>query len=329
MIHSVTHWLVALVAGVFLLTAQAETRLQTGSVSYVELPREYRLNGVVEAIHQTTVSAQTSGQVEEILYDVDDYVEKGATLLRLKDREQRAQLTAAEASLNEAQANLKQASDEYQRINQIYAKELVSKSMMDKASADLKTAKARVQAARALLDQASEKMTYTQVLAPYSGIVTHRFVQLGEIAQPGQKLMSGISLDQLRVNVDVPQSLIPKIRQHNRARVEIPGNGWVPASKITVFPFADFGSNTFKVRLDLPEGTPDMFPGMFVKTAFQTGSGRVLTVPRQAVVHRSEVTAVYVVGASGEIGFRHIRLGHSAGENSVTVLSGLEAGKDD
>ena len=77
--------------------AQAAGSLEHETLRVVEVPREYRLDGVVEAVNQSTVSAQTSGQVEEILFDVDDFVETGDLIVRLKDTEQKARLVQAEA----------------------------------------------------------------------------------------------------------------------------------------------------------------------------------------------------------------------------------------
>ncbi|MEJ1364189.1 MAG: efflux RND transporter periplasmic adaptor subunit, partial [Candidatus Sedimenticola sp. (ex Thyasira tokunagai)] len=84
-----------LVSLVITTAVQAEAPLETAVAEYHELPREYRLDGVVEAIHQSTVSAQTGGQIEEIFFDVDDYVEQGTMIVRLKDTEQRSHLTQA------------------------------------------------------------------------------------------------------------------------------------------------------------------------------------------------------------------------------------------
>jgi RND family efflux transporter MFP subunit len=323
----------------------AGSTLETAETTLQTLSREFRIDGVVEAINQATVSAQTGGTIQEILVDVDDYVEKGAVIIRLKDVSQQAQLKKAQAGEKEAISNLAKAEDEYNRIKDIYAKKVVSKSQMDDATHALSAAKARLESARASLDEAREQLSYTQVKAPYSGIVTERHVELGETVQPGAKLMTGVSLDKLRVNVDVPQSLINKIREYNKAYVytDAAVNGdtndnksidnelnekqiQVAAEKITIFPIADRASNTFKVRLDLPEGIKGLFPGMFVKVSLVTGEKQVLMVPLESIVYRSEVTAVYVVADDGTINFRHVRLG-SASNGSQSILSGLTAGE--
>jgi RND family efflux transporter MFP subunit len=308
------------------LEAGAEA-LESAAAVRREAPREYRLDGIVEAINRTTVSAQTSGQVDEVLFDVDDYVEKGQVIVRLRDTEQKARVAQAEAELEGANARLVEARRDYERTRSIHEKDLASKADMDRVTAARDAAEAARSAAEAGLAQAREQLEYTQVRAPYSGIVTERLIQVGETAQPGQRLMSGISLEQLRVLVDVPQNLIQQVREIGIARVQQPGNGWVTAQRLTIFPYADPVSNTFRVRLELSRGTRNMFPGMVVKTAFVTGSRNELVVPSRAVVHRSEVTAVYVVGPSGSVALRQIRVGRHNDDETVTVLAGLDEGE--
>lgn len=309
-----------------LMSAQlGATELDFTRVIWRELPRTLRLDGVVEAVNQSMISAQTSGRVVEVKFDVDDFVKQGDLILRLEDTEQRAGLTSAEAELKRATARRQEASDEYRRIKGIFERKLVSQSAMDKARAALKSAEAAFESAQAQLEQARQQLSYTRVTAPYAGIVTQRLVEIGEMASPGQRLMSGISLDQLRVLVDVPQSLVPAIRKIGDAGIQLPGNGYVTAKKMTIFPYASLDSHTFKVRLDLPAGIKGLFPGMFVKTAFLVDSRRQLVVPEKAIVTRSEVTGVYVLGESNRISLRHIRVGSSTEDGEKVVLAGLSA----
>lgn len=306
-------------------------KLETAEVREQLLSREFRLDGLVEAIHQATVSAQTGGTVQQILVDVDDYVEKGVIIVQLKDVSQQAQLKKARAGEKEAVSHLSKAKDEYERVKDVYAKKVVSKSEMDAATHTLSAAKARLESAGASLEEAEEQLSYTRVKAPYSGIVTQRHVEVGENVQPGALLMTGVSLDKLRVNVDVPQSLINKIRHFEKANVYVKSLitddlTQVAVDEITIFPVADKASNTFKVRLDLPQGIEGLFPGMFVKASLVTGEKQVLMVPKQSIVFRSEVTAVYVLADDEAIHLRHIRTG-SINNNSHVVLSGLLAGE--
>ena len=117
--------LISLVSAVLALPAAAQEAavLETVAVEYRSIAREYRLDGVVEAVRRTTVSAQTQGQIEEILYDVDDFVEKGAVVARLKDTEHRARVTRAKAELKSSTARVQQAADEHARLQGLHEKE--------------------------------------------------------------------------------------------------------------------------------------------------------------------------------------------------------------
>lgn len=300
--------------------------LETAAAEYRTVPREYRLDGVVEAVNRSTVSAQTQGQVQEILFDVDDYVEKDTVIARLKDTEHQARVAQAAADLKSASARLQQANEEHARISGLHRNKNASDSAMDQASAELASAEGALEAASARLEQTQEQLEYTQVRAPFSGIVTQRHVEVGEIATPGAPVMSGTSLEQLRVTVDVPQSVIPSVRDGGTARVYASEGQTIETDRITVFPYADLGSNTFKVRVELPEGTDSLFPGMFVKTGFVTGRKDELVVRRQAVVFRSEVTGVYVVAADGSVHFRQIRVGRAV-DDAFAVLAGISDGE--
>lgn len=324
--RSMRHFLFGLALLPGLLWA-ATADLETATASKRETTREFWVDGDVEAVNQTTLSAQTQGQVEEIFFDVDDYVEAGQLLIRLKDTQQQAGMNQARADLKEALARLKEAEEEHKRTQDLFARKLASQSQLDKSTAALKSARARKDAADARLAQATEQLGYTRIKAPYSGIVTQRFVEVGETASPGQKLMSGISLDQLRVTVDMPQSLIPVIRERGKARVLLPTGEAIEGVDLTIFPFADQASNTFKVRVILPQGVKGLFPGMFVKTAFVTGTRQELVVPRDAVVYRSEVTAVYVIDKAGRVHFRQIRAGQPAADGMLSVIAGLSPGE--
>lgn len=324
-------------------SAPPASTLPTVQASAVGSPDLQYLDGHVEAVNQSTVSAQTNGVIEKLYYDVDDYVEQGKVIARIKSKNQQAGVqqaqasqSEAKASLAEAQAGLVEAQANFQRISDIYARRLIPKADYDNAEANLKTAQARVKAVEARIEaanaqatQAGEQLGYTSVVAPYGGIVTKRHVELGEAVSPGTPIMSGVSLDQLRVTVEVPQRLIAQVRKEKQAFVYQDGVSKPLAVKeMTFFPYADPKTNAFKVRIDLAQGVKNLFPGMFVKVAFVVGTqADVVSVPESAVVVRSEVIGVYVVDKEGKPSLRQIRLGKKLDETHVSVLAGLDAGE--
>lgn len=278
------------------------------------IAREQVVDAMIEAVHQSTVSAQTSGRIIDVLVDVDDYVNKGDIIVRFRDKEQQAALKAAVARAEEASSN-------FNRIKDLLGRKLVSKAEYDKAEAALKSA-------NAAREQAQEQLEHTVVRAPYSGIVVKRHVEPGETANPGQPLMTGLSLESLRAIADVPQSHIDSVRKLGRARVIFPtqDNTSVEGTKLTISPYADPVAHTFSVRIDLPEGQHGVYPGMFAKAAFVTGEVERLLIPAEAVVHRSEVTGVYVIGDQ-QISFRQIRVGSRLADGQIEVLAGLDTGE--
>ncbi len=303
------------------LAAGAETDpLGTAVAALENSARERVWDGRIEAVNQGTVSAQTSGRVAELPFDVNDFVDAGDIVMRFTDTEQRAAVSSAEAALAEAEALLAQAQQDFERAATMLENATVSQARFDQAKAARDSARARLDAARAGVETAKEQLEYTVVRAPYAGIVARRHVELGELVSPGQPLISGLSLQQLRVNVDVPQSMFHAVRTIGKAVVYIDGER-VAAESLTFFPVADEAANTFRVRVNLPDGAATLYPGMFVKVGFIVGETQRLLVPNEAIVRRSELSAVYVVQGDNVV-LRQVRLGRRFGD-SIEVVAGL------
>jgi len=301
-----------------------EQTLETVPVTIESIAIERIFDGTVEAVHQATVSAQTAGRIQEVNYDVDDFVEAGSTLIRFTDVEQRTGLQQAQAELDGARARAVEAGEEYTRAENLKQRGLGSQRDLDRALAARASAVAAVAASESAVVAARQQLDYTVVRAPYSGIVTERHIEVGETVSRGQPLLSGLSLEKLRVTVDLPQQVASEVRQEPRAVVLTDTQRVVP-EKITLFPVADPVTNTFRVRLEMPAGQFGLFPGMFVKAAFQIGETARLLIPATALVQRSEVIAVYV-SENGEMRLRQVRTGHSFGDR-VEVLAGLVEGE--
>ncbi len=306
----------------------AAAPLDSTTVEYVTVTQEEVFNGTVEAVNQSTVAAQTSGRVTEVLFDVDDHVPRDSVIVRLRDTEQRARLTRAEADLQEAEARHTQARNDYQREQKLFAQEASSQSALEKAEAAYKSATAALEATRARVAEANEQLEHTVIRAPYGGIVVERHIEAGESVQPGMPLMTGLSLESLRITTHIPERLIETVRTWHAARVLLPDaqQGSVHSDQLTVSPRADQTTHTFEVRVPLTTSRPGLYPGMSVKVAITTGETQRLLIPASAIVHRSEVTGVYVLRDSQVI-FRQIRAGRLHGDAGQEVLAGLSAGE--
>lgn len=306
-------------------------QLETITVASERVASETSFDGAIEAVNQATVTAQASGRVLELPFDVGDFVEKGSVIVRLRDTEQRARADSATASLTDAQARLAEAQLTYDRIKDVFDKNMVAKAVYDKAATDLKSAKARVAAATSAAKESQEGLGYTTIRAPYSGIVVARHIEVGEIAAVGKPLMTGLSLEDLRVVVDIPQEHIGPLRKHRRARLILPDGRSLAAENLRLPPSADPQTQSFRIQMTLPKGPGvdygNVFPGTLVKVAFTTGEEEQLLAPAASVVHHGEITGVYVVGDKGELSFRYIRTATPTGGGRIAVVAGLAAGE--
>lgn len=299
--------------------ASAEARIQT-------LADEQYFDGIVEAVHQATISAQTAGEIIELPYDVNDYVPKDAIVVRFVDTQQKARLDKALAAEAEAEARLEEVKSRHRRNQELMVKKLISTAQLEQSAADLKAAEARLKLARAATKEAREQWEYTVVRAPYSGVLVERFVEVGERANVGTPLGAGLSLEKLRVKVAIPARYAARIRDQLQSRVQVAAGDWLEATEVTVFPYADPASHTFTARVQLPEGQHGLFPGMRVKTAFTLDERAALVIPSEAIVRRSELTAVYVLEEDNRVQLRQLRLGRDV-DGMTVVLAGLEAGE--
>jgi len=321
------HFAVLLLVAITPPVSAQQAELETSSAVLVTSPLEFQLDGVIEATNQATLSAEVSGRIESINFDVDDIVQKGEVIVRIRDREYRARLQKTRANLAEAQAKFDDANREFKRVKGLLKDKVVSKAAFDKANANLGSARARVLASEASVNEAQLQLENTVIRAPYSGVVSARHVELGESTHVGQSIMSGYALGKLRVNVNLPQSKINAVREFRQARVILlDESASIAVSKLTIFPFADATNHSFKIRLDLPSVEQNLFPGMLVKVAFTTGQVQRLLIPAQSIVQRSEVIGSYVIDEAQQISFRQVRTG-MVDDGQVEIVSGLEAGE--
>lgn len=310
------------------ITANAQdTALVTAQARMIPTSEEFFLDGVIEAKNQATLSAEVSGRIEAIYFDVDDIVKKDEVLVRIRDKEYRAQLEQSKAALSEANSVFENASREFERIKGLYKDKVVSKAQYDQTTAALESSRARVDSAQARVRQTELQLSNTVIRAPYSGVVVARHVEPGELTNIGQPIMSGYGLGELRVNVEVPQSIISKVRHYRKVRIIVPGRETaIDTDQLTIFPVADSKSHAFRVRIDLPSLEQQLFPGMLVKAAFVVDQLERLLIPSRSLVKRSEVTAVYVVDTKQQIQFRQVRTGITEGDQ-IEIVAGLERGE--
>ena len=308
--------------------AAAAAELSIAPVEYRDVDTTYATEAVIEAVRQSTISAQVMGRIVELRADVGDFVKAGQVVARIDEREAAQVVASSEAQVAQARANLQNARINLERARRLLESQFVSQSAVDRAEADFKAAEAQLRAAEAGAGQAAVSKGYTTVVAPISGVISARSVEVGEMATPGKPLLTAFDPNDMRVLAEVPQSVVSDIKTLGRAMVEVPSvDKWINVKSMVIIPAADPRTHSTRVRLYLNGDERDIYPGVYARAHFAIGRARKLVIPAQSVVRRSEVSGVYVVDSKGNASFRQIRLGESAGAGLVEVLAGISAGE--
>jgi RND family efflux transporter MFP subunit len=323
-------------------SATSISALATITVTPQAVQQVVHLDARLEAINQSTISAQTSGIVEALNFDINDQVSAGQTLIIINDSQQKAGLSQAEANLAQAEAMNEDAQVLLTRNRSLYKKNTLSKGELDSSIARAKSAAAAVLAAKASVVQAKEQLSYTKVIAPYSGVVSQRMIELGELVSPGQPLMTGFSAQPLRATTSIPQHLASQLSvDGDTTRISIKSQGQLfPIDSYTVFPYADSRYSSVQARIDLApfevnKDSSGLIPGAWVEVALPVSPAdnkKVVTVPKTAVIQQGEVASIYIIDPNTQaLKLRYVRLGGSvklekSAIDQVEVLSGINAG---
>jgi RND family efflux transporter MFP subunit len=315
-------------------------------------------SGYVVARRSATVSAKIIGRIVELNIEEGQKVTAGEVLARIDDSNTRAalaatqaQLTQTEASLAAAQVALDDARPIFKRQEQQRAANVISAQDFDAAKATFNAAESdhavkqrMMEVARAQLAVAQRNQDDTIVRAPFSGVVTVKAAQPGEIVSPssagGGYTRTGIGtivdMDSLEVEVDVSENFINRVHpgQEATARLNAYPDWEIPATVIAVIPTADRSKATVKVRVGFKQKDPRILPEMGVRVAFlgdasTAGSGthaveRAVVLPPEAVQADGENGTVFVIDGNS-VEKRAVRLGARTGEGQL-ILSGLSAG---
>jgi RND family efflux transporter MFP subunit len=283
-------------------------------------------DGVVQAVEQSVLSAQTSGRVTALGADVDTRVAAGAALLRLTSEEQSAAVDRAEAQLRAAEAQVADAAARYRRAINLVDQEVIARDEFDRVKAASESAAAARDVAAAQLAQTRQQLGYTVVRAPYAGVVSARQVEQGETVAPGQPLFTLYAPGRLRVEVLVPQRDADAIRAQPQATLTLADGRQVSGAGVTVFPSADPAAHSNAVRVQLPAVAAPPRPGQAVKVRFAAARAPAgIWLPESAVTVRGELTGVYVVRQTGVL-LRQVRTGRREG-GRVEILAGVAAGE--
>ena len=310
--------------------AQGSIQVPAVQVRLQSVATGFELEGVIQPVKQSTISAQAGGRIATLAVKAGDKVRTGQLLATIDDREAQTGVQRSQAQVAQAQAELRNARANFERTRDLQTKGFVSAAALDTANSQLQGAQAGRDQAGAGATQSALAQGFTRVMAPYDGWVLQTHVEAGDLAVPGKPLLTIYAPLPLRAVVQVPVSRGTQARAAGTVEILLQnGEGqarWVRPVSVSAIPTADPVSQTIEWRLEVPaEAVTSLLPGQQVRVRFAGSQADRRVVPGSAVLRRGELTAVYVASGNG-FALKAVRLGAEHGADGVEVLAGLMEG---
>jgi RND family efflux transporter MFP subunit len=267
--------------------------------------------GTVRARLRAVIEGKVSGRIEQIAVVTGQRVQAGALLVQVDADEVRARVDQALAVREQAESDLR-------RFTTLLAQEAVTRAEFDAVQARQRIAQAGVREAETML-------SYTRVAAPFDGVITRKWAEVGDLAVPGKPLLELEDPASLRFEANLPEALIQKVQPGGRLRVRVTTvDRELEGTVAEIAPSSDPDSRTFLVKLDLPSD-PALRAGQFGRTAVPMGEISALRVPAAAVIQRGQMELVFLV-TEGRARLRLVKTGKRI-DGEVEIVSGVEAGE--
>lgn len=279
----------------------------TEAVSVQPLWDEEEVVGNVEAAQRAVLSAKVTGVIDAIKVAPGARVRQGEALATIDAREIKARLDSAVAAQEQAQKD-------FARIQRLLQSGSSTRQEFDAATMRLRTSDAALVEARTMLQ-------YTEITAPFDGVITRKLVEVGDLATPGKPLLEMENSSLLRFECEIPEALIDRVTMGAELPVSIDAAGVELPGKVSeIAPAASAGSRTFLVKLDLPS-VEKLRAGQFGRVRVPVRERPALLVAEDAVVRRGQIENVFVI-QDGVARLRLVKTGRDM-DGKIEILSGL------
>lgn len=313
----------------------------TSTVEVRPISDQAVFSGTVEAIDEVDLIARVQGFLEAVEFDAGDVVEQGQVLFRIETQLYDAAVTAAEAGVAQARAQLLNAEQQLRRQQVLTERNVAAQALLEDATAAEAAARANLSSAEAQLQRARIEQGYTSIAAPFAGEISRALYSEGALVGPSSgPLARLVKTDPVRVVFSISDRLLIEIRSREAAGEAAGADDYafrVILSNGEEYPVAaepeyvanqtDPATGTVPVRLVLPNPDRILIPGQFVNVSVGPADPpQMPVVPQLALLQDREGRYVYVVNDDGTVSQRRIRTGAQVG-NELAVAEGLSGGE--
>ena len=280
-----------------------------------DIDATYTGTAPIEAFSEATVIAKVEGDVRQILVEEGDTVVKNQVLARLDGDRLRLEM-------NESQARLRKMQRDFERNQELTETGLISEGDFEKIKFDL-------EALQAAYNLANLELDYTQIRAPIDGVVSERFIKIGNTIKAGDPIFHVTSLSPLVAYLHVPEREYHQIAAGQPAGIRIDALGGDPilAYVTRVSPIVDPATGTFKITIEIGNEQKRIKPGMFGRMAITYDRHEnALQIPRSAIIESATATSV-LVEEEGIAIRKAVQTGYSF-NGMIEITNGLDDGEN-
>ena len=288
----------------------------------------FYLSGEVTAKQTANISTRMMGYVTKIYVKPGDKVASGQLLVSISSDDILAKKAQIQAMITEAEAAAKNAQRDYERFKTLRNQNSVSDKELENVALQNTSMNAKVQMARQQMNEVNAMLSYTNIRAPFSGVVTQKMVDEGSMANPGMPILTIEQNGELQVIASIPENYIQYVKVGDIAQMELKSLGITidgKVSELSPSAFRTGGQYSMKLAIDTKD-KENIRPGMYVNILIPNKTSENITskimLDKSSIVYRDQLTGVYVIDDQSQANLRWIRLGKTIG-NQVEVLSGL------
>jgi len=312
-------------------TERARQYVKTAQVKSTDAGQTLSLPGTLQGFVQSPISARAGGYLKRWYKDIGSRVNKGDLLAELDTPEIDQQLSQAIAARQQAASSLELAKSTVDRWEALRKKDAVSQQELDERRSGFSQARSNLAAADANVERLRQVEGFKRIVAPFSGVITRRNVDVGDLIDPGAGGGSARALfvlsqtDPLRVYVNVPQAYAQLVKQGQKVVVtqaELRGQSFTGQVARTAASI-DAATRTMQVEIALPNPDGALMPGAFVQAALPLKPSGALVIPTDALLFRRDGTLVAVVDDKLKVRLQTVQIGRNYGQ-TVEVLNGIK-----
>lgn len=321
--------------GVMLFSCSAKTEKNKEAVVPVDVysptavaDNGFYLSGQVVAGQSATISSRMMGYVNKVYVKIGDRVSAGQMLISISHNDISAKQGQVGAMITAARAAMNNAKKDYERYKTLHSQNSVSDKELENVALQYTSAKSNLKVAQESMKEVNANLAYSNIKAPFSGVVTQRLIDNGSMANPGSPLLVIDHAGNLEIQASVPESYVKYVNVGDNATVKIKSLGTGFTGKvIEISPSAVATGGQYMMKLSVnSQASKQLQAGMYASILFNksvdSSDSGTISVDSSSIVHKDELTGVYTVDSNNQAVLRWIRLGRKTGER-FEVLSGL------